>query len=55
MYFKLEPIFLEGNGLKTKMPVSAETNTGILIVGKIKYYALTMQSTGQTDTHCGES
>jgi hypothetical protein len=37
------------------MPASEKANTGIPYVGVIRYYTLTMQSTGQTDTHWGES
>jgi hypothetical protein len=33
------------------MPVSVKANTGIPYVSAIRSYALTMQSTGQTDTH----
>jgi hypothetical protein len=41
--------------VKKKMPVSGKANTGIPYIGVIRSYDLTMQSTGQTDTHWGES
>ena len=37
---------------KKKMPASVKRDTGISLYLIIVFYALTMQSTGQTDTHC---
>jgi hypothetical protein len=34
------------------MPVSKNLDTGISVKVIALFYALTMQSTGQTDTHC---
>jgi hypothetical protein len=34
------------------MPASVEQDTGISLTVIGNCYALTMQSTGQTDTHC---